>query len=91
MSGNEDYGSLDEIQKERYHRIMFEYMVAAETVLEYGNVGAIKSEAIAAIRADIERELCKPGVCSWWEERGQYKFSLEFAKIVDALRSGTDT
>ena len=79
------FGSFDDAQKDRYHLILAEILMACEAVHEHGKTNAIKFESVEAIDKRILHELRGEGARSWWADMGREFFAKDFVSHVEQL------
>ena len=89
--GNEDYESLDPLEKERYHYLIIQRVHAVELLDYYDAAGLAADSFTQAGQAIVIRLAAKPGFQQWWAERGSRTFGSKFTawtqSLVDANRA----
>ena len=89
--GNEDYLSLDPVEKDRYHYLIIQRVHAIELVDQYHGAGLAEDAFADSCRQIVIRLSTKPGFQQWWEERGRYLFGPSFTawtqSLIDANRA----
>lgn len=83
--GNEDYLSLDPVEKDRYHYLMIQRVHAVELLDEYHGAGIAHDNFAESVRLMVVRLATKPGFRQWWAERGCHLFGEEFRSWTQAL------
>ena len=78
VRGNEDYGSLDRVERDRYHYLMVQRLHAIELLDNYHGAGLADDWFADTGRLIIVRLSSKPGFCQWWTERGSQLFGKKF-------------
>jgi hypothetical protein len=90
--GRQDYGSLDEIEKERFDLLMIEFLWGWGMIFLYRQQNTIDNEVFELTLANLPGYVLHPGVRQWWEcSRRKREFPDEFVEHVEALWSGQGT
>ena len=85
LEGDNDFRSLDELAKSRYHYLKLEIMAYMETALEHGKARGFKEATLEATLRAIKLEMSKPGSHQWWHEMGKEVFADDFSIKVESL------
>ena len=83
--GNEDYQSLDPVEKDRYHYPIIQRMHAVELLDQYHGAGIAEDTFAQSCRLIIVRLSAKPGFQQWWAERGHHIFGPSFTDWTQSL------
>jgi hypothetical protein len=91
LRGNEDFGSLDDVEQDRYHYLMIQRLLAIQLLETYDDAGLADGSFAESSRAIVARLATKPGFRQWWDQRGNAVVSEPFRgwiqSLTDAKRS----
>ncbi len=88
--GNENYASLDAVERDRYHYLMIQRLHAIEMIDTYDGAGIAEGWFADSCRLIVIRLAAKPGFRQWWEERGRHIFGERFRDWTQGLVDSPD-
>ncbi len=85
--GFKDYGSLSEIESERFHYAMVSIVILVESVVLSNKLGVIGEEELTAGTSWIVNFAANKGFRDWWHSRGRKTFTKTFVEYVENLEA----
>jgi hypothetical protein len=85
LRGNEDYESLGDVERDRYHYLMVQRIHAIEMLKQFEKAGTADDWFADSGFEIVVRLGGKPGFRQWWAARGHILFGAEFNSKVQRI------